>query len=69
MSERYNLSNNIEIEDKRKYLFQRQVEMLDGFLATGAISRAQYDFSYNGLVTKMNVTDEELTAWLDSKSK
>ena len=53
-----------EIENKRKYLFLRQVEMLDGFLKNGAISRAQYDFSYSGLVTKMNKTRDELSAWL-----
>lgn len=38
--------------------------MLEGFLKNGAINRAQYDFSYSGLVTKMNVTDEELSEWL-----
>ncbi len=38
--------------------------MLEGFLKNGAITRAQYDFSYSGLVTKMNVTDEELSEWL-----
>ena len=53
-----------EIENNRKYLFLRQVEMLDGFLKNGAISRAQYDFSYSGLVTKMNITRGELSAWL-----
>ena len=53
-----------EIENNRKYLFLRQVEMLDGFLKNGAISRAQYDFSYSGLVTKMNITRDELSAWL-----
>ena len=63
MSEQNNFSNN-EIQNKRKYLFLRQVEMLEGFLKNGAINRAQYDFSYSGLVTKMNVTDEELSEWL-----
>lgn len=53
-----------EIENKRKYLFLRQVEMLDGFLRTGAISLQQYDFSYSGLVEKMNITKEELDEWL-----
>ena len=63
MSEQNNFSNN-EIQNNRKYLFLRQVEMLDKFLKNGAITRAQYDFSYSGLVTKMNVTDEELSEWL-----
>ena len=63
MSEQNNFSNN-EIQNNRKYLFLRQVERLDKFLKNGAITRAQYDFSYSGLVTKMNVTDEELSEWL-----
>lgn len=50
--------------DKRKYLFLRQIETLDGFLANGAISRQQYNLSYNGLVTKMNITKQELYEWL-----
>ena len=50
--------------DKRKYLFLRQIETLDGFLANGAISRQQYTLSYNGLVTKMNITKQELYEWL-----
>ncbi len=54
----------LDEKSKRKYLFLRQVEMLDGFLANGAISRAQYDFSYSGLVTKMKITKEELDEWL-----
>lgn len=56
-------------EDKRKYLFLRQVETLEGFLANGAISRAQYEFSYSGLVTKMNITEKELSEWLGSNHK
>lgn len=50
--------------EKKKYLFLRQVETLNSFLSNGAITRAQYDFSYNGLVTKMKITEEELTQWL-----
>ena len=63
MKEQYG-NINVEVENKRKYLFLRQVEMLDGFLKNGAINRAQYDFSYSGLVTKMNVTQAELDEWL-----
>lgn len=51
-------------DDKKKYLFLKQLETLDSFLKNGAISRAQYDFSYNGLVTKMNISDKELEEWL-----
>ena len=65
----YDSTNSIKIENKRKYLFLRQVEMLNGFLETGAISRAQYDFSYNGLVTKMNVTNNELAEWIGKKTQ
>lgn len=59
-----NLGMQIDTDDRRKYLFLRQVETLDGFLKTGAISRAQYDFSYTGLVTKMNISERELADWL-----
>lgn len=69
MSDQFNYAANCEIENKRKYLFLRQVETLDGFLKNGAISRAQYDFSYNGLVTKMNITHDELSAWLKIEQK
>ena len=55
--------------DRRQFLFLRQVETLDTFLANGAISREQYDFSYSGLVTKMKITEQELAEWLgDNKN-
>ena len=54
----------IVADDKKKFLFLKQLETLDSFLKNGAISRAQYDFSYNGLVTKMNISDTELEEWL-----
>ena len=69
MSDQSKYTTNCEIENKRKYLFLRQVETLDGFLKNGAISRAQYDFSYSGLVTKMNITRDELSAWLKIEPK
>ena len=50
--------------EKRKYLFLRQKETLDRFLSNGAITMAQYEYSYNGLVTKMNITQKELEDWL-----
>ena len=40
-------------EKKRVDLFNRQKELLDTFLAHGAISREQYDKSLNGLKTKL----------------
>jgi tRNA A37 threonylcarbamoyltransferase TsaD len=57
-------SLSLDEKEKRKYLFLRQVETLDSFLANGAISHKQYDFSYSGLVTKMNITEKELEEWL-----
>ena len=54
----------ISESDKRKFLFLRQVETLNTFLSNGAINKAQYDFSYNGLVTKMKISEEELSEWL-----
>jgi hypothetical protein len=59
-----NLDVQLNVYDRRKYLFLRQIETLDGFLKNGAISRAQYDLSYTGLVTKMNISDDELADWL-----
>ena len=57
-------NTKINENDKRKFLFLRQVETLNTFLSNGAINKAQYDFSYNGLVTKMNISEEELSEWL-----
>ena len=54
----------ISESDKRKFLFLRQVETLNTFLSNGAINKSQYDFSYNGLVTKMKISEEELSEWL-----
>ena len=57
-------NTKIKENDKRKFLFLRQVETLNTFLSNGAINKAQYDISYNGLVTKMNISEEELSEWL-----
>lgn len=57
-------NTKINENDKRKFLFLRQVETLNTFLSNGAINKAQYDFSYNGLVTKMKISEEELSEWL-----
>ena len=40
-------------EEKKQKLFARQKELLDTFLATGAITQSQYDFSLNALKKKM----------------
>lgn len=51
--------------EKRKYLFLKQINTLNAFLERNAISKEQYDISYNGLVTKMEIIDKELKEWLD----
>ena len=52
-------------DEKRKYLFLKQINTLNAFRERNAISKEQYDISYNGLVTKMEITDKELKEWLD----
>ena len=49
---------------KRKYLFLKQIATLNLFKERNAIGREQYDISYNGLVSKMEITEEELQEWL-----
>ncbi len=44
-------------EEKKRELFAKQKALLDTFLATGAITQSQYDFSLNGLKTKMKISD------------
>ena len=51
--------------DKRKYLFLKQINTLNAFRERNAISEEQYDISYNGLITKMEITDKELQEWLE----
>ena len=53
-------------EEKRKYLFLKQIATLKAFRDRNAISKEQYDISYNGLVTKMGITEQELQEWLQS---
>ena len=50
-------------DEQKKYLFKKQVRTLKTLKAHGAISDRQYDISYNGLVTKMGVTQTELDEW------
>ena len=53
-------------DEKRKYLFLKQIATLKAFRDRNAISKEQYDISYNGLVTKMSITKQELQEWLQS---
>ncbi len=46
---------------KKLLLFRRQKELLDVFLDHGAISDAQYRKSLGDLISKMGITEEELT--------
>ena len=55
---------NFSEDEKRKYLFLKQMNTLNSFRERNAISKEQYDISYNGLVSKMGITDEELKEWL-----
>ena len=54
-------------QEKRKYLFLKQVNTLNAFRERNAISKEQYDISYYGLVSKMMITDKELQEWLSAK--
>ena len=44
--------------EKKLELFRRQKELLDTFLATGAISQSQDDKSLNCLIEKMGIEEE-----------
>ena len=43
--------------EKKLALFRRQKDLLDTFLATGAISQSQHDKSLNCLIEKMGIKD------------
>ena len=55
---------DLSAEDKRKYLFLKQINTLNAFRKRNAISKEQYDISYNGLISKMGITEEEMQRWL-----
>ena len=55
---------NFSEDEKQKYLFLKQMNTPNSFRERNAISKEQYDISYNGLVSKMGITDEELKEWL-----
>lgn len=54
--------------EKRKYLFLKQINTLNAFRERNAISKEQYDISYNGLVSKMGITEKELTEWFSDNA-
>ena len=55
---------NLSADEKRKYLFLKQIHTLEAFRERNAISKEQYDISYHGLISKMGITEKELTEWL-----
>ena len=46
-------------EEKKKQLFLKQKDLLETFLQSGAISRAQYEKSYNDMKEKMGISIPE----------
>ncbi len=42
-----------EPDEEKKALFFKQKHTMDTFLATGALTKEQYDFSLSGLIVKM----------------
>ena len=64
--ERTDQAQGMTAAEKRRDLYYRQKQLLDTFLAHGAISRAQYDKSFGDLTAKMWVmtwsTDWKLRA-------
>jgi len=64
MYEEEQSSVNLSDEEKRKYLFLKQIATLNLFKERNAISREQYDISYNGLISKMEISKEDLRDWL-----
>ena len=55
---------NLSDKEKRKYLFLKQIATLNSFRDRNAISKEQYDISYNGLIAKIEITEKELKEWL-----
>ena len=48
--------NDLSYEEKNHTLYLRQVDTLDTFLATGAITQAEHDKSLHDLTEKMGET-------------
>ena len=59
--EQSTMNNEAELtpEEKRRQLYDRQVELLKTFLERGAISQEQYNKSYGDLTAKMGYTEYE----------
>lgn len=56
----YILNTDMELlseEEKKIRLYLNQKKLLDTFLKNGAISKAQYDKSFNDLTDKMGMRD------------
>ena len=51
--------NSLSQAEKMQDLFRRQQDLLDTFLATGAISQAQHDKSLSCLIEKMGIKDDQ----------
>ena len=51
------LSEKEDGKEKRIQLYLSQVKLLDGFLANGAITKAQYDKSFGDLTEKMGMRE------------
>lgn len=49
----------LSLAEKKLELFRRQKDLLDTFLATGAISQAQHDKSLSCLIEKMGIKDDQ----------
>ena len=54
-----NLQKNCYVAEKKLELFRRQKDLLDTFLATGAISQPQNDKSLSCLIEKMGIKEED----------
>ena len=48
----------LSYEEKNRYLFRREKDLLDMFLEKGAITQAQHDKSLHDLIDKMGMDDE-----------
>ena len=64
MNDKHNASktdvwSSLSPAEKKLELFRRQKDLLDTFLATGAISQAQHDKSLNCLIAKMGIKDDQ----------
>ena len=50
---------NLSADEKRKYLFLKQIHPLEASRERNAISKEQYDISYHGLISKMGITEKD----------